>query len=274
MIFNWLKNLILFPVEFFWIKYNEYKDENCIWKVIALFVLSLSGLILFVFLTLCGIEWILSNHIELVIFFFAIWWIYNYVHTKMLKTENQKMQQQELLQAQLEAEKRQQEEEAVKSYPVMRTIIYQTLKNAADNIGCIVPRVLAEIEIDFGKPYIISNNICFYQFRVSKVDIRTRYTTLELEEFKRILQNDIGNMIRRGSFPMVIQNHVDDLGHVHEAVQVDCIEDMDNFLLLQTAFYSPHYNTYLQNKYINEQNTDKNIGLLLDEKLEEELKNV
>ena len=274
MFFNWLKNVILFPVEWFWIKYNDYKEENCIWKIIALFVLSLSGLILFIFLTLWGIEWLLVNHIELVILFAVIWWVYAYVHSQIQQENKKQIQQQELLQTQLEAEKLKQDEEAAKAYPVMRSLLYQTLKISADHIGGVVPRVLSEIEVDFGKPYIISNNICFYQFRLAKADIRIRYTATDLQEFERILQNNIGNMIRRGVFPIGIQNHVDELGRVHDAVQVSSVEDLDNYFLIQTAFYTPQYNLYLLNKNINQQSTDNNIGLLLDERLEDELKNV
>ena len=264
MIFlKWLKNFILYPVEWFWNKYKDYKEENCIWKIIVLFLISVSGFGVFIFLTFLVIDWILVNHIEVVVFFLAILWLYSYVHSKMEAQERERMQQQleqqALLQNQQDEEKRLQEEQANKSYPIMRTIMYQTLKSSADSIGGLVPRILEEIEID-GKPYVITNNIIFYQFRLSKANINSRYNTDELQEFARILQNDIANKIRSGAFPsLAIQNHVNEFGDIHEAIYIDIIEDIDNYFIIQPVFYSPAYATYLRNKKMYQTNTDNTL---------------
>ena len=171
----------------------------------------------------------------------------------------QQLEQQALLQTQEEIEKQLQEEQAIKGYPIMRTIIYQTLKGSADSIGGLVPRILEEIEID-GTPYVITNNICFYQFRLSKANINSRYNANELQEFARILQNDIANKIRSGAFPsLAIQNYIDEFGDTYEAVYIDIIEDMDNCFIIQPVFYSPIYATYLRDKRMNQINNDNSL---------------
>ena len=261
MIFlKWFKDILLYPIEWFW---NKYQKENSIWKIILLFVLSLGSFVVLFFLTLWCIEWIFLNHIEIVIGLFVIGWLYSYVRSRMKEKENLNFQQyatqQALLQTQQSEEKRLQEEQALHSYPIIRNILYQTLKTSADNIGGLVPRVLEEIEVD-GKHFIITNKIVFYQFRLSKANISNRYNTDELQEFAKILQNDIANKIRSGAFPsLAIQSYVDEFGNTYEAIYIEIIEDIDNYFLIQAVFCSPFYVTYLRTKKINQTNNNNSL---------------
>lgn len=45
MLWNWIKNLLLFPAMWFWKGYQKCKEENAVGKMIALFVFSLTGFV-------------------------------------------------------------------------------------------------------------------------------------------------------------------------------------------------------------------------------------
>ena len=103
---------------------------------------------------------------------------------------------------------------------------------------------------------------CFYQFRLSKADIRTRYDQNELREFERILQNDISRRIKAGDFPTLgMEQFVDAYGNIYDAIYIDVIEDIDNCFLIQAVMYSPQYAGYLRQKRMNQQSlsTDNSV---------------
>ena len=131
--------------------------------------------------------------------------------------------------------------------------MYQTLKSCAENIGGIVPRALADIEVLEGH-YVISQNICFYQFRLEKTDIRTRYQQEEITEFISILQAEINRKIQNKDFPtLAMEKFIDSYGNIYDAVYIDVIEDMDRYFLIQSVFYSPQYAEYLRQKKMVQQ---------------------
>ena len=111
--------------------------------------------------------------------------------------------------------------------------MYQTLKVSAECIGGVIPRLLQEIEV-LEKHYIIANEICFYQFRIQKADIKIRYEQEELREYESILQNDISRKIRAGDFPSLgVEQYMDSYGNIYDAVYIDVIEDIDTYFIVQ-----------------------------------------
>ena len=146
-------------------------------------------------------------------------------------------------------------EQADRGYPIMRNIMYKTLRDEAGAVGGILPRTLQEIEV-LETHYIISNDIIYYQFKLNKADINMYYGKDDLEEFKRILQVAIMRKLQAGEFPRLqIDNVKDEYGNIFDAVSVDMIEDIDTYFIIQTVFMSQSYAAILRNKLMMGQNT-------------------
>ncbi len=249
---EWLLSIVTFPIEWFWNMYESYKEEKSGWKVIGLFAISLSGLILFGLLFLWIAFWLVTWHFEIIIVLVFILWLYAYVKSKMNTVETVNDMSDEMQEL---------SEQAKNNYPMVRNIMYQTLKQTAENIGGIIPRLLADIEVLEGH-YIISKDICFYQFRLEKSDIRMRYQTEELNEFEKILQNVISRKIQAGDFPVLgFEKFLDNYGNVYDAVYIDVIEDMDTCFIIQAVLYSPKYADYLREKRMNQQSVNSDAGV-------------
>lgn len=252
---KWLMSMLVYPIKWFWKEYEKYKAENNVFMVIVLWLVSLTGIGVIGYCMYRLLEWLLVYHIDIVIIALAIIWLYSWVKSKMnidtntVSVETISVEEQELI------------EQANRAYPTVRNVIYQTLKTSAESIGGVIPRVLEEIEVS-EHHYIISNNICFHQFRLAKADIRTRYGQNELREFERILQNDISRKIRVGDFPAFgTGEHTDEYGNVYDAVHIDVIEDVDSCLLIQAVMYSPQYANYLRQKKMNQQGITANSSI-------------
>lgn len=258
---QWLYTLISFPVEWFWKRLEQYKESKSIGKIIILAVVSISGLLLFIGSISWLVYYLLNFHMGIVVAVSLIIWFYAFVKMKMEKkaeataiqnTAEADMYSQTLMQMQMQAEK---------GYPIMRNIIYQTAKAAAPDIGCIVPRLLQEIEIIDGH-YILSNGICFYQFKLDKADLRMQYQIDDLKEFKTLFQTVCSRMINAGYFPTLqIQNYMDAWGNWHDAVCIDVIEDIGNTFIIQSVFVSPAYTNYLHQLQLNRQDIGTNTSV-------------
>lgn len=167
-IINWLLSMFLYPIKWFWGKYEKYKSENNVFMVVVLWGISLTGVGIIGYAIFKLFEWLLLYHMDMVIVVGVIIWLYSWVKSKMntdtntASVETISVEEQELI------------EQANRAYPTVRNVIYQTLKISAESIGGVIPRVLEEIEVS-EHHYIISNNICFHQFRLAKADIRIRY---------------------------------------------------------------------------------------------------
>ncbi len=244
-IVEWLLSILTYPITWFWTAYNTYKEERKVWKIIVLFVISLSGLFLVTYALLWSSVWLFTNHIEIVIIVGLLLWLYSYVKAKM----EAKPVQEDIISTDVQALN----EQANKAYPTVRNIMYQTLKVSAESIGGVIPRLLQELEV-LEQHYIIANEICFYQFRLSKADIKVRYEQEELREFERILQNDISRKIQAGDFPSLgMEQFIDAYGNIYDAIYIDVIEDIDTCFIIQTVLYSPQYAEYLRRKRMNQQ---------------------
>lgn len=242
---EWVLSILLYPVKWFWKKYTEYNEEQCIWKLVLLFLGSLSGLLLIGFALVWLSYYLIQYHFTFLVVIGLIIWLYAYVKStleeKLAKSERKLALSQEM---------------ADKGYPIMRNIMYQTLKSCADAIGGIAPRLLQEIEV-LEAHYIISNNICFYQFKLNKSDFSMMYNQDDLNEFKRILQVTLSRKVQAGEFPrQKFESVVDAYGNVYDPVCIDMIEDIDTFFIIQTVFTTKEYADYSRNREINKQSVD------------------
>ena len=266
---KFLLKFLSYPVEWFFYQKEKYENENCLWKTILLFIFSLSGLALGVYLLLLSLQWLFVDHIEIGLIIAGIWWLYSYIEQQLNEKKKQNIQDQDQ-----EIDYIQQTEENAKNgYVVLKNILYQTLRssNTADSLGAIPPRLLTEIETD--RAYFIVDRICYYQFQLSKIDTTVCCSWEDLEYQRKILQHEIATKIRAGAFPTLgVQNFIDEFGNVQDTVQIAVIEDVGTHFIIQATFYSPEYGAYLRSKQTTDQN--KQIGLLRDEKLDEDLKNV
>lgn len=246
-VLEWLWGIISFPIEWFWDYYKELQETRNIKKLVLLFIVSLSGFLLLAGALIWSLLWVINYHFEIVVIIGVIAWLFAYVkHKNDNKPEKEVVDESSL-------ELKELEERATKGYPIMRNILYQTLKGSAESLGGRIPRVLAEIEV-LEKHFVISNNIIFYQFKLEKEDIRTRYSSEEISEFKNILQNDIARKIENKDFPALsMEKIIDSNGNIYDAVYIDTMEDLDRYFLLQTAFYSPQYADYLRIKKMAKQ---------------------
>lgn len=150
---------------------------------------------------------------------------------------------------------------AVNGYPHMRTIMFQTLRQSAVDIGGDIPRAPQEIEVMTDKFVINANTgIIYYQFRLAKQDIKNIYTDNDLVEFNGILQNTFSNLWQAGKFSQLsLQSHIDQYGNVFNPVIVDRIDDLGNEYLIQTVFTTPAY-AELVHMYWENQRASQDIG--------------
>ena len=242
---EWLLSILTYPIEWFWDKASVYKEEGKKGRVILLFALSLSGVVLFGYALIYGCIWIWDKNIEIVIIGGLIIWLYSYVYSKCVKKQE----------AQVDLIKLQQENEieiqARRDYPLLKMLLYRTLKGSADSIGSKPPINVNEIVFQ-DKPYIISQGVIFYQFQICKNNIGMRYEKEELNEYARTLQNDISRKIRAGDFPQITSDKAwANDGMTYDIINIDGYEDIGNCFLIRVVRYSPQYAEYVKNIHQN-----------------------
>lgn len=241
--------LLTFPVNWFWESFERYKDTKSVGKIILLFVGSLTGLVLLGGTLIWCISYLLQYHMEWVVVFGLVIWLYAYIKIRMDK------QKAEAAQAVADPTLVQMQEQAEKGYPIMRNIMFQTCKEAATDIGGLVPRLLQEIGVP-GMHYMFTNSIVFYQFQLNKADLRTQYQSADLSEFRTLVQTACSRLIHAGNFPTLgIQDFMDAYGNWHDAVCIDALEDAGNVFIIQAVFTTPVYTEYLYQKQLNRQDS-------------------
>lgn len=249
-----LLDLLTFPVKFFWKNFEQYKETKSVGKLILLFAISLAGLILLGGTLIWCASYLISYHKEWVVAAGLVIWLYAYIKSKMDKKTAETaaqvtdfpMADPALAEVQAQAEK---------GYPIMRNIMFQTLKEAAADIGGLVPRLLQEIEIP-GMHYILANAVVFYQFQINKADFRMQYQQADLSEFRIQIQAVCSRLIHAGTFPTLgMQDCMDAYGNWHDAVCIDVIEDVGNTFIIQAVFTTPAYTEYLHQRQLNQQDS-------------------
>lgn len=200
-------------------------------------------------------SYLISYHKEWVVAAGLVIWLYAYIKSKMDKKTAEAaarvtdfpMADPALAEVQAQAEK---------GYPIMRNIMFQTLKEAAADIGGLVPRLLQEIEIP-GTHYMLANGVAFYQFQLNKADPRTQYQLADMTEFRALVQAACSRLIHAGNFPTLgMQDYMDAYGNWHDAVCIDTMEDIGNVFIIQAVFTTRIYTEYLHQRQLNRQDAD------------------
>lgn len=247
---------MLYPVEWFWMWFEKCKDS--IWKLIILFTISLSGLAVIGMAFAYLIMWLCTYHPDKIVLAGLVCWLYAYVKKERdnKKLNEAKVQQKE--QENLISQKQKLVEEmAWKAYPIVHEVLYHSLKECAKHMKCITPTTPQEIEM-VEESYILGyNNICFYQFRVFKEDIRLMFTEEELEDCKKIIQSVISRKIQNKEFVKIqTEKIIDKYGNVFDVILVDNVKDMGNYLKIQVTLGTLAYAEYWRNKQLtNSSNT-------------------
>ena len=80
---EWLVSILVFPVRWFWQEYHKLSEEKCVWKLILLFVGSLSGILLIGFALIWLGCYLINYHLPLLVAIGLIVWLYAYVKSKL-----------------------------------------------------------------------------------------------------------------------------------------------------------------------------------------------
>lgn len=231
---DWLIAILTFPIKWFWEKYKSYKDDNNILGIFLIFLMSLSGVAILGIACIAATNYLFTYHLKQIVAIGVICWLYIYIRDKYTKQEDEIEQ---VIQADIELQ-------AERGYPIMRNVIFQTAKSTAPDIGGKIPRLLGEIEMPESH-YIISDNLCFYQFRLMKEDMTIQYTENDLNEFKSIFQTNVSHKIESGAFPnLKMEKYRDQYGNFYDSIIIDTIEDIGNILILHAVFSSHEYAEY------------------------------
>jgi len=231
---EYLVSVLTFPVCWFWKRFETYKQSGNIAKIALLFAVSLSGVVVIGISLFKLANYLFTYHLNLLLIIACIPWLYSYFRDKSNKA-NVKPDSTPPSDVAIQAEK---------GYPIMRSIIYQTAKSVAPDIGAKLPRLLGEVEVP-DQHYIISNNICFYQFNLMKADPKVQYSPEELSAFKAFFQTELTHKIHSGDFPALqLEVYRDKYGNFYDSVILESLEDIGNMLILQSVFISPDYAEY------------------------------
>lgn len=247
MIWNWIKNVIFFPVTWFWGQYQKCQEENAVGKMITLFGFSLTGLVCIGVALVWLISFLINSanaHLEAVLIIIGIIWIYLYGKSKMARNEAQN--QQVLMQQ--DQDLTIQHEKALQGYASIANAMYQVLRGIAGEIDSQTPGMIAEIEMP-GEKYLLQDQICFYQFMVIKKDPMKVYDQSMCDEFKKTVQFTIHNKLHSGAFPsIVIEDYRDQHGNSYDGIVVDRMEDFGKYFQIRVVYISPEYAEYTHNR--------------------------
>jgi len=245
---EWLLDFFSIPVEWFWKNCIEYKRNGEYGKLMLLFLLSLTGLIVvacsFIFL----LNYLFENHPVVMAILILIFSLYQYVKDRLDSADDTRKDicPEELI------------EKAESEYPIMRGIMFRVLKETADDLGGRIPRVPQEIEMSEGH-YNISHGICFYTFKLMKEAISVQYTAEEIEVLKQQIQAVLNHKIESGDFPSIQMEHYrDKYGKWNDSIQIVTLSDLGSMLMIETVFSSAEYSDYIHDKEFNQNSLRSN----------------
>ena len=186
---------ILFPIYWFWEKYNECKEEENFGKLILLFSVSLSGLILIVIALWWSVNYILTNCPEAIVIGGLIIWLYSYAKSKIFSNSTEPITAPQNNIANNET-----------LYPKIGTrinlvtdIMLVVSQKVAPKLHCVVASTVDEI-IDTAYRYDIVNNVIFFVIRLEKEDIGELIDENTLKLFIQILQAKLDHLTTSSHF--------------------------------------------------------------------------
>lgn len=239
MLWQIVKEIIKYPVMWFWKRYRDCKKRNEVGKMILLFLFSLTGVAAVMTLLLFAIAFLIDlsmAHPFATALILGILWIYIKCKDKDVQEETK---QQELMQKnQTELEK-----QAQQGYASMLMVMFQTLRAEAENVGGVTPTFMGEIELP-GERYRLSNGICFYTFMLKKQDMQSIYSKELLQQYKENLQFEIHSKLNSGAFPTI---HIVDYQDAHggmDGIVIHSLEDYGKYLIVYAVYASETYADY------------------------------
>ncbi len=258
MIWRWFKNLILFPITWFWEQYQKCREENAVGKMIGLFVFSLTGLAVIGIALAFLVNFLINKataHPQIILIIIGIIWIYLYGKSRYLKGEEQKS----LMVEQQEQDLQVQNDNAMKGLPSITMFMFTVLRTQSDDIDCIKPLTSAEIQMPEEK-YILRNNICFYQFRLQKKE-KNSYDRATLEVFKKDMQYSIQTKLHSGeNLTFDAQDIHDQYGNIFDAIVIDNIEDMGGYFQFSVVYASQIYAEFARNRQMMQMQNNDSAG--------------
>ncbi len=239
IIFNYIKELIMFPIYWFWKYYRICEKKNEVGKMIFLFLFSLTGVavlaVLLLFIVGYLIDWGAAHPLWVTLIGAVIWL---YIRGKE-KEQKEATEQQELIERELS----ELEMQAEQGYASMLNVMYQTIRAGAVDVGGVTPTFMGEIEMPDGR-FRLRDNICFYTFMLEKQDTQCVYDEGILEEFKNTLQFKLHNKLQTGAFPAIkIIDYRDAYGGM-DGIVVHTIEDYGRYLAIYSVYASVEYSEY------------------------------
>lgn len=248
MLWNGLINIVMFPVNYFWERYQKCKKENAVWKMICLFAFSLTGIAVI----LVGIAYAISIIIikinerpEILFIVLGIVWLYLYGRSKSIKQEEQSKKTAE----QLNRDKNELNANAVKGLPSITMFMFTIFRKQSDDIDCEKPLTSAEIQIPEEK-FILRNGLCFYQFKLKKKCMQA-YDREALDVFKTSLQCAIQNKLHSGdALSFEAHDVLDQFGNIFDAIVIDNIEDLGGYFQFSVVYASQAYAEFARKKQL------------------------
>ncbi len=233
--------LLLFP-RWFGKKLTEYKENDNIAGIILVFIISLAGLFMFALLIVLIAYLIIAfinAHPYIAAIIGSIICLYAYALAKPSSSQNEENTTDN------DAAWHAYYEQCDRAYITMRSIMYQTLRGCAMELGCNIPTYINNIEMP-EEHYVIANNLCMYQFKLDKAEMHEIIPEKILDEYKEQSQYCLHNKIKNGDFPtLAIEDFVDCYGNVWDGVVIDSISDFGKYLHFYVVFVTAEYTDYI-----------------------------
>lgn len=239
---NNLIEILLFPVRWFWIKYNQCKEEGNIIKILFLFIISFSGIALIGVALIWSIVYLFTYYPEWVVFAGLVAWLYVYVKSKMFPNPVEPIMAPQIMEPNRELLLH----KANVRLDMITNIMFACIKEVAPKIKCVSPDSESEI-IDIDKRIDIEDNVVFYVFRFEKEDYHTTYDDNMLNNAVATVQYKLNHMISSSKFRLY--GFPTECDAFNECLNGICIDDiLDNqkqYLYAWVTFDTPEYKDFL-----------------------------
>lgn len=242
-----IKNIILCPVNWFWEQYNKYKENENYLKIIGLFSISVGSLLSIVvalaYLLSIPVTYLIS-HPEWIFVGSLIYLLYSYGKSQSIANQEHNKQQQAIIE---EADQLALEDNASRGYEPICTLIFQVLREVAEEANLKLPALIGDIEMPVNK-YNVINGITYYYFVCHKKTIELLDEN-EIEIMERQIKSAISRKLKsQTNSSMILESYKDENGTFYDGVCLDAVEDMGTYIKLTVVPMTPQYALLLRNK--------------------------
>ncbi|MBE7047605.1 MAG: hypothetical protein E7396_09415 [Ruminococcaceae bacterium] len=231
---------LLSPVYWFWDKYEQYKEEDCIWKILLLFALSLGGLTAIAYVLIWVVSYVITYHPEWFLIGGLIVWLYASVKTKTKKKSVEPMAPQT---ATIDYDLLSQKAFARKD--IIINIMYKCFREVATKLGCNIPIREEEIYME-NNWYRYGDNFVIFLFRLEKKDMKAPWNIELRNEYTIVVESKLQHMISSNMFKGIGYPVArDKFGDTLRRIYVFDITDEGQYLYIYVVFGCPEYQEYL-----------------------------